>query len=90
MIRFHKTTYNDEFMVPYIKKPIQIKAIQVTEPFCVETLEGNMKGKAGDYLVKGIQGELYPVDKIIFQKTYDSKGLYAVHQNEAHNDQNPI
>jgi hypothetical protein len=30
-----------------------------------------MQGKAGDYLIKGIEGELYPCDKQIFWKSYD-------------------
>ena len=30
-----------------------------------------MKGKAGDYLIEGIKGELYPCDKEIFKETYE-------------------
>ena len=41
------------------------------EPFEVQTLEGTMKGKASDYLVIGINNEKYPVDKSIFEKTYE-------------------
>jgi hypothetical protein len=54
----------------YIKKPIPIKAVQMLEAFEVETLEGPMQGKAGDYLVIGIKGEMYPCDREIFEKTY--------------------
>jgi len=53
------------------KKPVIVQAIQVKEDFEVETLEGTMKGKAYDYLVRGIEGELYPVDRTIFLKTYE-------------------
>ncbi len=53
-----------------IKKPIPIRCIQIDEPFTVETLEGNMKGKKGDWLMVGINGEMYPCDKAIFNKTY--------------------
>jgi len=66
--------YNDEFMKRYRKKPLCVLAIQVTEPFEVETLEGLMQGKTGDYLVKGIEGELYPVNKEIFEKSYEVDG----------------
>jgi hypothetical protein len=55
----------------YIKKPIPIKAIQISYPFWVSTLEGNHQGKAGDYLLQGIQGELYVCDKNIFEKSYE-------------------
>jgi len=54
-----------------IKKPIPVRFIQVDEPFEVETMEGVMKGKKGDYLIVGIHGEMYPIDKKIFGKTYD-------------------
>ena len=62
--------YNDENMISYMKKPVKVKAIQVIDKFQVETLEGTMTGKSGDYLVKGIKGELYPVDKQIFELSY--------------------
>ena len=55
-----------------MKKPIPIKAKQINEEFRVDTLEGNYKqGKPGDYLMCGIENELYICDKGIFEKTYD-------------------
>lgn len=54
----------------YAKIPIPIDAEYMDEPFEVETLEGTMRGKAGDYLVTGIRGEQYPVDGEIFEETY--------------------
>jgi len=53
-----------------IKKPIPIECVQINEPFEVETLEGTMTGKKGDWLMKGVNGELYPCDRNIFDKTY--------------------
>jgi hypothetical protein len=41
------------------------------EPFRVETLEGTLEGKAGDYLMIGVRGEMYPCAKEIFEETYD-------------------
>jgi hypothetical protein len=41
------------------------------EEFEVETLEGPMKGKKGDFLVFGINNEPYPVKPGIFKKTYE-------------------
>jgi len=40
------------------------------QDFEVETLEGLMKGRAGDYLVEGVDGELYPCRREIFEETY--------------------
>lgn len=54
------------------KRPIVVHAMKVIGPFQVETLEGNYKtGKAGDYLMQGIENELYICDRAIFEKTYD-------------------
>ena len=53
------------------KKPIIIHAKQMDEPFRVNTLEGDYKqGKSGDYLMKGVRGELYICEKEIFEETY--------------------
>lgn len=55
----------------YAKRPLVIEAVQIDEPFKVDTLEGDdQHGKPGDYLVVGIEGERYPVDEEIFEETY--------------------
>jgi hypothetical protein len=54
-----------------LKKPIPIKCVQIQEPFEVHTLEGVMRGKAGDWLMVGVNGEMYPCANEIFKKTYD-------------------
>ena len=54
-----------------IKKPIPVKCIQINEPFQVETMEGVLDAKAGDYLMIGIRGEMYPCDREIFHETYE-------------------
>lgn len=37
----------------------------------IKTLEGVMKASEGDYIIKGINGELYPCKPDIFLKTYE-------------------
>lgn len=37
----------------------------------IETLEGTMTANVGDWIVKGVSGELYPVKPDIFEKTYE-------------------
>lgn len=37
----------------------------------IPTLEGEMMAKQGDYIIKGIKGELYPCDEEIFLATYE-------------------
>ena len=53
------------------KKPIAIKCSQISEPFEVETMEGIMTGKAGDWLMIGVDGEKYVCDDAIFRKSYE-------------------
>jgi hypothetical protein len=37
----------------------------------ITTLEGQMSAQPGDWIVKGIKGELYPVKPDIFKATYE-------------------
>lgn len=37
----------------------------------IDTLEGVMTAKRGDYIIKGVQGELYPCKPDIFEMTYE-------------------
>ena len=36
----------------------------------IDTLEGSMRLRAGEYLIKGVAGEFYPCRADIFRKTY--------------------
>lgn len=55
----------------YIKKPIPVEAIPMMEDFTITTLEGVMKGHAGDYLCTDHKGNQYPCRKDIFEEIYD-------------------
>lgn len=37
----------------------------------IKTLEGDHHASVGDYVIKGVNGELYPYKPDIFEKTYD-------------------
>ena len=37
----------------------------------IETLEGIMKAMPGDYIIKGIKGEIYPCKADIFEASYN-------------------
>jgi hypothetical protein len=43
----------------------------VSGGFTVETLEGDMHANPGDFIIQGINGELYPCKPDIFAKTYE-------------------
>lgn len=60
----------NEYGRRYIQKPIPITAVPIKGDFWVESLKGNHQGKDGDYAVVGIKGEIYIVDKEIFEETY--------------------
>lgn len=37
----------------------------------IDTLEGTMETRQGDWIIKGVQGEFYPVKPDIFEATYE-------------------
>lgn len=37
----------------------------------IPTLEGVMKAKPGDWIIRGVNGEFYPCKPDIFEKTYE-------------------
>jgi hypothetical protein len=37
----------------------------------IPTLEGLMQAKPGDYIIKGVKGEIYPCKPDIFELTYE-------------------
>lgn len=41
------------------------------EELIIHTLEGDMIANRNDYIIKGVNGELYPCKPDIFEKTYE-------------------
>ena len=39
--------------------------------FLIKTLEGDMTAPAGDWIIKGVQGEFYPCKPDIFPQIYE-------------------
>lgn len=37
----------------------------------IKTLEGTMRADAGDWIIRGVKGELYPCKPDIFEATYE-------------------
>lgn len=60
-------TYSQE----YRKKPVVIKALRLQCRVVIKTLEGEMVGEAGDWLIEGVNGEFYPCKNDIFNKSYE-------------------
>lgn len=38
----------------------------------IDTLEGTMRADAGDWIIRGVQGEFYPCKPDIFDQTYEA------------------
>jgi len=62
-----KVTSND-----VILKNCDYNRYDIDEAYCeIKTLEGIMIGNGGDYIIKGVQGEIYPCKPDIFEQTYE-------------------
>ena len=63
------------------KKPVPVMAEQLTEPRTIQTKEGPVEAKAGDWLMTGVKGEQWPIPPEKFQATYEpvpgQAGYYA-------------
>lgn len=44
---------------------------ELIEELFIKTLEGTHHVTVGDYVIKGVQGELYPCKPDIFEETYE-------------------
>ena len=55
----------------YRKRPVVVEAVRLTRQVTIHTLEGDMIGNPGDWLITGVNGEQYPCKDDIFQKTYE-------------------
>ena len=69
-------------MPKYKKKPVIVEANRLINPMTVVTLEGEMKGNVGDWVITGVAGEQYFCKNDIFQKTYELVVEHEIHRHE--------
>lgn len=56
----------------YRKKPLVIEARgPIDAPEEIETPEGTLRADVGDFVIRGIAGETYPIKARIFLETYE-------------------
>lgn len=69
----HDQTEDPEWIVEAIKKGEVWFIGNGTERVAlqIDTLEGVMTANRGDYIIRGIQGEIYPCKPDIFEATYE-------------------
>lgn len=53
------------------KKPVEVEAWKTDRKIYIETLEGTMEARPGDWIIRGVNGELYPCKPDVFEKTYE-------------------
>lgn len=58
-------------MPKFRKKPVVISAYQTDKELKIQTLEGEMTANVGDWIITGVNGEVYPCKPDIFAKTYE-------------------
>lgn len=72
--RYGKSYVPQWFMKEFNKKNAYYDSLSENEHPCelfIKTLEGSMHVSVGDYVIKGIHGEIYPCKKEIFEESYD-------------------
>ena len=50
----------------------QVEGDGLPEDAFIETLEGTMRVTYGDWVIKGVKGELYPCKADIFEQSYEA------------------
>lgn len=66
-------TEDPEWCIELIKQDkITFSQINGNPKMHIETLEGVMTADQGDYIIKGIKGEVYPCKPDIFEATYEA------------------
>ena len=65
--------YIDEFMPDWFADKVTANEIIThKDGTCdIVTLQGVMRANKGDYIIRGVNGELYPCKPDIFEKTYE-------------------
>lgn len=65
---FEDAVINNEVIL----KKCNFDKYSIEEAHCeIKTLEGVMRGNGGDYIIRGVRGELYPCKSDIFEMTYE-------------------
>lgn len=55
------------------KRPVWIEYREAVPGETVETREGVLVAQQGDYIIRGVEGEVYPIARHIFAKTYETE-----------------
>lgn len=72
---FHLTADNQDEALTWVRDTAQVREhgvyAAVKGSIILPTLEGDMEARVGDFIIKGVQGEVYPCKPDIFEATYE-------------------
>ena len=65
------TGWNGLAIAAFMGEPFPNDAHTTDTPI-IHTLEGDLVASVGDWIIKGVKGEFYPIKNNIFMETYDA------------------
>lgn len=67
-------TEDPDWIVQALKHRVAVIVVSVTTgiEMRINTFEGVVTARPGDWIIKGVNGELYPCKPDIFEKTYEA------------------
>jgi hypothetical protein len=66
-------TEDPEWIIDAIRKGTVSFPANAPLVMFIDTLEGRMTAQVGDYIIRGIKGEIYPCKPDIFAATYEAE-----------------
>lgn len=63
--------YDGRFPLDFLGFDATVNQVPGESAIQINTLEGVMRAELGDWIIKGIKGEFYPVKDPIFRETYE-------------------
>ena len=59
------------YLFLYANSDVRGYSLNADGSVAIETLEGTMTANVGDWIIRGVKGELYPCKPDIFEATYE-------------------
>lgn len=73
-VLFDGTPASSQYVIAWADKSYSATRGDGALLVAIETLEGTMYARPGDWIIKGVQGEFYPCKPDIFAATYEPAG----------------
>lgn len=64
--------YEGEFPLDFLGEEARVRSAGEGDAIEIVTLEGTMRADLGDWIIRGVQGEFYPIKDEIFRETYEA------------------